>query len=152
MILRVITLWRVHVTSLTTSVSTMFILKAIISILKGHMINRILHSWPFYMKFMKLAKSSFHKFHMKWPLVLDLLLMITYAPVFILQQYIRGNTLLAERLSAGQWPVWLESRNNMTRMAATQKWFIVSNRWFNKKNKGKINHIDVLPSSSKSVS
>ena len=45
-----ITLWRVYVTSLTTSVSTMhflseimFILKAINSQLKGHMIDRILH-------------------------------------------------------------------------------------------------------------
>ena len=68
---RVITLWRVDVTSLTTSVSAnaflldiMIILKAIKSHLKGHMINRILHSWSFYMKFMKLAEDSFHKFHM----------------------------------------------------------------------------------------
>ena len=58
--------------SLTTSVSTMhflieikLILKAIKSSLKGHMINKILHSWSFYMKFMKLAKGSFHKFHVK---------------------------------------------------------------------------------------
>ena len=29
------------------------------------MINRILHSWSFHMKFMKLAKGSFHKFHIK---------------------------------------------------------------------------------------
>ena len=69
---RVITLWRVHVMSLTTSVSTMrflleilSILKAINPILKGHMINRILHSWSFHMKFIKLAEGSFHKFHMK---------------------------------------------------------------------------------------
>ena len=47
---RGITLWRVYVTSLTTSVSTMhflseiiFIFKAINSQLKGHMIDRILH-------------------------------------------------------------------------------------------------------------
>ena len=40
-------------------------------IFKGRMINRILHSWSFHMKFMKLAEGSFHKFHMKWPLVLD---------------------------------------------------------------------------------
>ena len=33
--------------------------------LKGHMINRILHSWSFHMKFIKLAKGSFDKFHMK---------------------------------------------------------------------------------------
>ena len=33
------------------------------------MINRILHSWSFYMKLMKLAEGSFHKFHIKWPLV-----------------------------------------------------------------------------------
>ena len=69
---RVITLWRVCVTSLTTSVSTvcfhielMSILKAIKSRFKGHLINRILHSWSFHMKFMKLAEGSFHKFHMK---------------------------------------------------------------------------------------
>ena len=29
------------------------------------MINRILHSWSFHTKFMKLAKGLFHKFHMK---------------------------------------------------------------------------------------
>ena len=27
------------------------------------MINRILHSWSFHVKFMKLAEGSFHKFH-----------------------------------------------------------------------------------------
>ena len=64
---RVITLWLVCVTSLTTSVSTMrfqielmFMLKAIKSRCKGHMINRILHSWSFQMKFMKLAEGSFN--------------------------------------------------------------------------------------------
>ena len=69
---RVITLRRVHVTSLTTSVSTtrylleiLSIFKAINLILKGHMINRILHSWSFYIKCMKLAEVSFHKFQMK---------------------------------------------------------------------------------------
>ena len=69
---REITLWRVHVTSLTMFVSTMrflieimFILKAIKSVLKGQMINRILHSWSFLMKFMKRAFGVFHKFHMK---------------------------------------------------------------------------------------
>ena len=68
----VITLWCVDVTSLTTSVSAMpflaeimLILWAIKSHLKGHMINRILHSWSFHMKFMKLAEDLFHKFHMK---------------------------------------------------------------------------------------
>ena len=66
---RVITLWREHVTSLTMPVSIMrflikimFILKAI----KSHMIIRILHEWSFYLKFMKLAEGSFHKFHMVW--------------------------------------------------------------------------------------
>ena len=60
---RVITLWRVDVTSLTTSISIvrflleiLSILKAIKSILKGHMTNIILHSWSFHMKFMKLAE------------------------------------------------------------------------------------------------
>ena len=61
MTIRVITLWRVHVAPLTTSVSTMrfrieimFILKAINlkPISKGHTINRILHSWSFHMKCM----------------------------------------------------------------------------------------------------
>ena len=63
------TLWRVYVTSLTVFVSTMrfhievmFILKAIKSHLKGHMINRILHSWSFHMKCMKLAKARFKNF------------------------------------------------------------------------------------------
>ena len=50
---RVITLWRVDVTSLTTSVSIMrfiaeIILWAIKSRLKGHMINKILYSWSFH--------------------------------------------------------------------------------------------------------
>ena len=69
---RVITLWRVRVTSLTTSVSAMrflieivFILKTIKFLLKCHMRNGILHSWLFHMKFMKLVEGSFHKFHMK---------------------------------------------------------------------------------------
>ena len=46
-------------------IEIVIILKAIKSILWGHMINRILHSWSFNMKFMKLAEGSFHKFHMK---------------------------------------------------------------------------------------
>ena len=33
--------------------------------LYSHMIKRILHSWSFHMKFIKLAKGSFNKFHMK---------------------------------------------------------------------------------------
>ena len=40
-------------------------LKAIKTHLKGNMINRILHSWSFHMKFIKLAEGSFGKFHMK---------------------------------------------------------------------------------------
>ena len=62
----VIILWRVDVTSLTTSVSTMhflaeimLILRAIKSNLKGYMIDRILHSWPFHMKFMNSPKARF---------------------------------------------------------------------------------------------
>ena len=54
---RVMTLLRVHVTSLTTFISTIeivFILKAMKSHFEGHMINRILHSWSFHMNFMKL--------------------------------------------------------------------------------------------------
>ena len=69
----VITLWHVNVTSLKLSVSAMrflieimFNMKAINPILKGHMINRILHSGSFHMKFMKLAKARFiNKFHIK---------------------------------------------------------------------------------------
>ena len=34
---------------------------AIKSYFKSHMIKRILHSWSFYMKFIKLAKGSFKK-------------------------------------------------------------------------------------------
>ena len=30
------------------------------------MVNRILLSWSFHLKFMKLAEVSFRKFHMKW--------------------------------------------------------------------------------------
>ena len=68
----VITLWCIHIMSLTTSVSAVhflaemkFILMVIKFHLKVHMINRILHSWSFRMKFMKLAEGLFHKFHMK---------------------------------------------------------------------------------------
>ena len=32
---------------------------------ESNMINRILHSWPFHMKFLKLVEDSFHKFHIK---------------------------------------------------------------------------------------
>ena len=69
---RVITLLRENVTSLTTSATTMLIfienmstLRAIKSYFKSHMIKRILHSWSFHMKFIKLAEGSFNKFHMK---------------------------------------------------------------------------------------
>ena len=64
---RVISLWRVHITSLTTSMLTMrFLIESNkIPFLKDHMINRILHLWSFHIKFMKLAEGSFHKFHMK---------------------------------------------------------------------------------------
>ena len=37
-------------------IEIMFILKA--SLIKNHMINRILHPWSFYMKYMKLAEPS----------------------------------------------------------------------------------------------
>ena len=68
---RVLTLLREYVTSVTTSVTTMLIfvgnmstLKAINSYLRSHMIKRILHSWSFHIKFIKLAEGSFNKFHM----------------------------------------------------------------------------------------
>ena len=57
---RVLTLLREYVTSLTTSVTTMLIFIGNISTLKA-----ILHEWSFHMKFIKLAKGSFNKFHMK---------------------------------------------------------------------------------------
>ena len=57
---------------LMTSVTTMQFLIEIMSTsmviksyLNGHMINRILHKWSFHMKFIKLTKGSFNKFHMK---------------------------------------------------------------------------------------
>ena len=43
-------------------IEIIIILKAIKSILWSYIINRILHSWSFHMKFMKLAEGSFHKF------------------------------------------------------------------------------------------
>ena len=68
----VIPLWCEDVASLTMSVSTMrfrieiiFILKAIKSHCKASYDNRILHLWPFHVKFMKLAEGSLHKFHRK---------------------------------------------------------------------------------------
>ena len=42
---------------LTFLIEIMFILKTIKSHFEIHMINRILHSWSFHMKFMKLAKG-----------------------------------------------------------------------------------------------
>ena len=73
---RVITLWRLDVTSFTTSVSTMrflseimLILKAIKSHFSGSYDKQNLHSWSFHMKFMKRAFGEFNKFHMKWPRV-----------------------------------------------------------------------------------
>ena len=56
----IITVWHIHVASLTTSMSTMLFLIKINFILKainfeGHMINRSLHSLSFHMKFMKQA-------------------------------------------------------------------------------------------------
>ena len=61
---RVITLWRVYVTSMTTSVSTMrfhidlmFVLKAIKSRFKGSYDNQNLTLVSFHMKFMKLAEG-----------------------------------------------------------------------------------------------
>ena len=41
-------------------IEIMFILKVVKSLYNGFMINRILHSWSFHMKFMKLAEGSFH--------------------------------------------------------------------------------------------
>ena len=41
------------------------LVKAIITYFRSHMIKRILHSWSFHMKFIKLAEGSFNKFHMK---------------------------------------------------------------------------------------
>ena len=68
----VITLWRVDVTSLTTSVSTMrflaeimLILWAIISHLKGHIKNRILNLMVISYKIYETRRRLFHKFHMK---------------------------------------------------------------------------------------
>ena len=47
------------------SVDPRVILKATKSILKRHMINRILHSWSFHMKFVTPAEGFFHKFYIK---------------------------------------------------------------------------------------
>ena len=69
---RVITLWRVHVMSLTTSVSTIhflieikIILKAIKSSLKGSYDKMNLKHMAILYEFMKLAEDLFHNFHMK---------------------------------------------------------------------------------------
>ena len=57
----------VPVSTMCFPVEIMFFLKAKKkqNILKCHMINRILLSWSFQMKFMKVAESSFHEVHMK---------------------------------------------------------------------------------------
>ena len=67
----VLKLLRYFVTSLTTSVTTMYFLlkicphKVIKSYFKSHMMKRILHEWSFHMKFIKLVEGSFNEFHMK---------------------------------------------------------------------------------------
>ena len=68
MITRVITLWRVHVTSLTTSVSTvsflleiLLIMKAIKFIFKDSYDKQNLTLVVIHMKFMKLSEGLFHK-------------------------------------------------------------------------------------------
>ena len=64
----VITLWRVHVTSLTTSMSTMRFLIENMSILKA-ITSHFEESYDKLnltrMKLMKLADGSFHEFHLK---------------------------------------------------------------------------------------
>ena len=69
---RVITLWCKHVTLLTTSVSTMrflieimFVLNVIKSHFKGSYDKQNLTLVVILYEIMKLAKGSFHKFHMK---------------------------------------------------------------------------------------
>ena len=64
---RVLTLWRDDDVRDNHAffVEIMSTLKVIKTILKGHMINRILHSWSFHMKFIKLSEGSFDKFHIK---------------------------------------------------------------------------------------
>ena len=68
--IRVIALWRVHETALTTAESPVrfeiiSILKEINLVLKEYMINRLLHSWSFNIKFKKRAFCELHKFDMK---------------------------------------------------------------------------------------
>ena len=69
---RVLTLSAGTSNLMTTSVTTMHCFIEIMSTLKAikdpfesHMINRILHSWSFLMKFIKLAEGLYDKFHMK---------------------------------------------------------------------------------------
>ena len=51
-------------------IEIMFIMKAIKSHFKGAcIINRILHPLSFHTEFTKLARGSFHKLHMKGPLL-----------------------------------------------------------------------------------
>ena len=45
-------------------IEIIFILKAMKSHFKNHMINKILHSSSLHMKFVKRAFGEFHKFHM----------------------------------------------------------------------------------------
>ena len=73
---RVITFWRVHATSLTTSVSTMhflieilLILNAIKSHFKSSYDKQNLTLVVITYEIMKLAECLFHKHYMKWPLV-----------------------------------------------------------------------------------
>ena len=55
----------VVMTSVTTMLNNFNIYKTKNRLKSSHMIKRILHSWSFHMKFMKLAEGSFNKFHMK---------------------------------------------------------------------------------------
>ena len=69
---RVLTLSAGTSNVMTTSVTTMHCFIEIMSTLKAkqdpfesHMRDRILHSWSFHIKIIKLAEGSFDKFHMK---------------------------------------------------------------------------------------
>ena len=66
-----VTLWAGTCDIITASVTAnaflieiLFALTALKTLLKGHMIKGILHSWSFHIKLSKLAEGSIDKFHM----------------------------------------------------------------------------------------
>ena len=77
------------------------------------MINRILHSWSFHMKFMKLAEGSFHKFHIIRSFIYDNIFSCHHLSFFL---PILSLTILT--ITSGG---WLRLKENKTKTKKKKK-------------------------------